>query len=148
MLHRRRENLTGFVAECGPVLVEFIELIGWPDPDTIAHNPDRFLVVLDGWLRDVTVEPDDRVWLTVRVTYYVGALLIQRFGGCWFVEDDPASSFFGHYVVGRFESGASGAATTSPFHVAEMFLDEPAGRSLVELMQRLEAGLRHPRGTA
>ena len=143
-LRRRRENLPAFVAECGPVLADLVERIGWPDPDTIQHNPDRFLAVLDRWLRDVTVEPEDRVWLAARVTYYVGALLIQRCGGCWLVEEDPASPYFAHYVVGRLDRGASGLIGTSPFLIADRFLSEPPGRSLVALMQEVEHDLRPP----
>jgi hypothetical protein len=94
-------------------------------------------------MRHQRVDPEDRVWTLTRLGYFIGELLIQRLGGCWFLNEIPDSRSFLRYVVGRFTSIRNPHAMSDPFFVADVFLSEPTGRSLSYTVDQVVGELRN-----
>jgi hypothetical protein len=61
--------------------------------------------------------------LITRLGYFVGEYCVQKYSGCWFVDDLGGSRYFGRYVAGRFASVANESAMVDPFLVAQEYVD-------------------------
>jgi hypothetical protein len=139
---RRRSGFNGFVSERMPVLADFAQALDLSNPPMIVADPGLYLLSIDEFMRDQVVERDDRVWMLTRLGYFIGEVLVQRLGGCWFLNEIPDSRYFLRYVVGKFSGVGNPNAMIEPFQVAEALLAEPPGRSLSDIIGEVEAELR------
>lgn len=139
---RRRAGFEAFFQESMPVLVEFMNNLELPEPHMVLRDPDRFLAPVDAWMRNQEVAAEDRVWILTRLGYFIGQLLNARHGGHWFLNEVPDSRYFLRYVVGRFTRIPNPNAMVDPFHVADVYLSQPAGRSLSAFVNEVEQELQ------
>jgi hypothetical protein len=138
-LDARRENIETFLEERFPVLVEFVRLVGFREPHRVLNEPQLFLPVISDWLTDQKVEPEDTVWLSARLMYLVGELLVTRYGGCWRLNEQEGSRYYGRYVVGEFSRIRNSNAQVDPSEVAQAAISREA--NLSELMGSIYAAL-------
>ena len=135
MIKRRKEALPQFVQESVFVLADFAESLGWPGE--LVMQPNQFLSRLDEFMRSQVVGDNDRPWITVRIAYSIGDWLIHNFGGCWHVNENTRSRFFGRYVVGQFTAMPDSEYCVDPFLIAEDYLQQSAGRNLQLLVDQV-----------
>ena len=140
-IDRRNSHFDRFLDERMPVLKDFMERLELPNPAMVLVEAELYLPSVDQWMKDQVVTSNDRAWILTRIGYFIGELLVQRFSGCWFVNDTPDSRFFGRYVVGKFCSPNSRNAMVDPFHVADAYLSHPPARSLTDIIRQVEAEL-------
>lgn len=140
-LKRRKEKQGKFLAERLPVLADFAERLELPNSIMIVNDPASYLPAIDDFMRDQIVEPEDRAWIMTRIGYFIGELLVQRQGGCWFLNEIPDSRFFLRYVVGKFRRGINPYAMVDPFNVADEYLAELPGQSLQNIVNEVESEL-------
>jgi hypothetical protein len=124
-----------------PVLADFMERLELPNPPMVLREAERFLPSVESWLADQEIGPDDMTWLLTRMGYFIGELLVQKFGGCWFVNDAVNSRYFVRYVVGRFTGVKVLRAVIDPFEVAAHYLSQPTGRRLTPVLREVETEL-------
>lgn len=137
-LDRRRREFAVFIEEMEPVLSDFVDRLGLPNPKTAATASEAFLEPIDAFMGNQVISNDDRVWIVTRLGYLIGQILNQRLGGTWLVNDNPNSLLFLRYVVGRFERVKNPQATVDPFDVATAFVSQPPGRSLSGIISEVE----------
>jgi hypothetical protein len=140
--NRRRAGMDAFLAERMPVLRDFAQRLELRDSPMIVADPERFLPSIDAYMKDQVVVPEDRVWILTRVGYLIGEILVQRLSGSWFLNEIPDSRYFLRYVVGRFAGAPNSAAMVDPFQVADVYLSQPAGRSLSAIVKEVGEELR------
>ena len=104
----------------------------------VVAEPDRFVLPVDAFMKEQLVESQDQAWILTRLGYLIGEYLVQKFGGCWYVNDIPDSRFFARYVVGRFARIKNQNVCVDPMAVADEYLSEPPGRSLVATLKKAE----------
>lgn len=138
LLADREAEFDEFLEDRMPVLAEFMEALGLPDPPMVLVEAERYLPPLDLWLKDQDIKADDETWLLTRIGYFIGEYLVQRLGGCWFLNDVPDSKYFARYVVGEFAETPNRNAMVDPFDIASVFIAEPRGRSLSQLVNSVE----------
>lgn len=88
-------------------------------------------------MRDQVVNSDDRTWILVRIAYFIGEVLIERFGGCWFLNEWPDTRYFLCYVVGQFSKPARKNVMVDVFEAASLFVAQPPGRSLTAVIDEI-----------
>lgn len=139
---KRRKAFRSFVADIKPAVLEFAEFIGVENPQTAVEQPENFLKVLEAFLKveDVSeLEQKDKEWLHLRLMYFIGQLLLHRYGGIWFLNENLEAKSFLRYVVGYFERGAVPKnLSVDPFSVVEDFLALPPERSLILTIKEVE----------
>lgn len=138
----RREEFERFIAERMPVLADFADALGLKQPTMIVAQPEHYLPSIDLFMEKQVIRPDDRNWILTRIGYFIGELLVDRLGGCWFLNEIADSRYFLRYVVGQFARVQNPNAMVDPFYVAVVFVDQPPGRRLAALVQEVEAELR------
>jgi hypothetical protein len=85
------------------VLVDFVGKLGVNPAHEVLRHADHFVKHPDEGLRSTAmIDEQDRTWLRARMGYFIGAYLVQKHSGCWYVNDIKGSRYFGRYVVGRF----------------------------------------------
>jgi hypothetical protein len=136
-----QEQFEQFLAERMPVLVQFAEALGSPEPHRILNEPHLFAAGISDWLAHQTVGDEDRPWLLSRLGYFIGEYLVIRFGGLWFVCEAADSKFCGRYVVGQFTDVKNTKALADPFEVAVASL-EPGAPALQELLAEVSHALQ------
>jgi hypothetical protein len=141
-LERRKAAFDVFFRESMPVLAEFVELLGLPDPCLVINEPDRFLPPVAEWVDRQEVSNDDRDWIAARLGYFIGYVLAARLGGHWMVVEDPDSPLFARYVVGGFVAPRNPLAIADPFAMAIAYLECAPPRNLVNLIWENEARLK------
>jgi hypothetical protein len=139
---RLRGKMEQFLAERMPLLADFAERLELKDSVMIVIDPEKFLEPVDEFMRYQVVEPEDRGWTLTRLGYFIGELLVHRLGGCWFLNEIPDSRYFLRYVVGRCTGISNSDAMIDPFYVADVYLSEPAGRSLSNFLDQVTGELR------
>ena len=137
-IERRRTGFGQFFEELMPVLADFMERLHIPDAPMVVAEPDRFVRPVDAFMKDQVIGADERSWIVTRIGYLIGEWLVQRLGGCWFVNDVPDSLYFAHYVVGQFTRIRNQNAMVDPMAVADAYVSEPPGRSLVATLCEIE----------
>jgi hypothetical protein len=142
LLVERRKRFNRILAEQSPVLHEFAEVLELPNPPMILVEPDDYVAPIAQFMRDQTVEEDDRVWIITRLGYFIGEVLCKRLGGCWFLNDWPGTRYFLRIVVGRFGAGTRPNVMADPFEAASEFVAHPPGRDLGKYIDEIEAGCR------
>jgi hypothetical protein len=139
---RRKAMLDEFVSESMPVMADFAERLGLPEPTMIVNDPESYLPAIDAFMRNQVVKPDDRVWIITRLMYIVGEVLIQRLGGIWLLNDIPDSKFFLKYVVGDFSGIKRAGSQADAGAVAHRYvMSDPPRRSLVDMIDETVADL-------
>lgn len=138
LLDRRRIGFDVFLNERMPVLTDFMRLVELPDPALVLVQADQYLPAINQWLKTQAIEPADRTWILTRIGYFIGEYLVQRLGGCWFLNEVSDSRYFGRYVVGQFVRASNPNAMVDPFTVADICVTEPPGRSLLSLLESVE----------
>ena len=142
-LNRRKADFDAFYDGLLPELVEFAGHMGFDSPHLVLNEAPRFADGLDQALRDLAIESSgDRVWLLLRVGYFVGEYFVQTYGGYWFVNDIAGSRYFARYVVGGFRNISPSTAMLDPFLIAQEFVDTPVPRSLSALIASADGELR------
>jgi hypothetical protein len=134
----RREKFKAFLAERLPVLTEFMQFLQLRDASLVLVTAEKFLSPLEHWMKAQVVQTEDRVWILTRLGYFIGEYLVQRHGGCWFLNELPHSRYFGRYVVGRFCNAQNENAMVDPFVVADAYLAERPGVTLSGLLAEVE----------
>ncbi|UQV44283.1 hypothetical protein KIV45_20940 [Janthinobacterium lividum] len=86
-------------------------------------------------------DPADRQWLIARVGYFAGEVLVQQYGGCWYVNEVVGSRYFAHYVVGKFVGIDNATMMVDPFELAQVYVDTPAPRALIPLLAEVRAAV-------
>lgn len=137
-LSRRREGFKAFLAERMPVLADFMQSLELSDPALVLVDAATFLAPLENWMKAQVVQAEDRVWILTRLGYFIGEYLIQRRGGCWFLNELPDSKYFGKYVVGRFARARNSNAMVDPFVVANAYLADRATVKLSAVLGQVE----------
>ena len=138
---RRRAEYQGFVDECVPVLVDFVDSLGLQDSARIAIDPWRFLLPIESFIQYQDIGREDRIWILTRLGYFIGELFVTRYRGIWVLNEVPDSNFFLQYVVGRFSLLGNPDAMVNPFGVADDFLAIPKGRCLSDFIGKVEEEL-------
>ncbi len=138
----RRGRFDTFLAERMPVLAEFAEDLGAPEPLLIVAEPSAFISLVDAFMQDQVVEPEHRIWILTRLGYFFGELLVERFGGCWLINEVPESRTFLRFVVGCFARIDNASAMVDPFEVMDAYLAKGPGRDLAGLLDEVERELK------
>lgn len=145
-LARARELFDGMKAEMLPVLADLTDRLGLADPPPGEPFASAHFEALDRWMASQVVGSDEQGWMLVRAAYLLGAVLVERWGGSWFVDDEVESLTFARVVVGRF-ARSERDVYVDPFELAAGYVAAPPGRSLGRLVEELEAELRKPPST-
>jgi hypothetical protein len=133
LLTRRRAGLSLFADESKPVLREFATDLGALRPEDISLDPLRFSDLIDRWCSQQELSDDDAIWLTTRIAYFLGAVIIHRYRGTWDVCDHPGHGTYGRYVV------SAQGKHFDVFDAAHSFVGSPPPRSLREAIASLRA---------
>jgi hypothetical protein len=107
----RREAFERFLQEETPAIEDLRTFVGGELRQHLDFSIES-LSKLDAFLGNLTRDPewvssplfepyvdDIRVWLTVRVAYYLAACLRCRYGATWRLEEDPDAPFRGAPVL-------------------------------------------------
>jgi hypothetical protein len=140
-LKRGRETFDDMVNDRLEMLPEFMEFVGFAEPEWVLNHADRYLPALDEWLTDQVITEDDRYYLLQCLGYFIGEYFIQRYDGQWDLNDIPDSRFFGHVVVWGFSQLNKPGAMVEPFSVANDLTLMPPGRSLTRMISEVEEAL-------
>lgn len=142
LLQKRMNDFEGFYKSLLPSLVEFIGLLGISPAHEVLKSAAQFSPLVERATQNMVSESEeDRVWLITRMAYFIGEVFVQRFGGCWFVDELPDTKYFAHYVVGKFGAGIKSNAMIDPFEIATVYVDGPFPRNLNELLSSVEVAL-------
>jgi hypothetical protein len=145
-LESRRSKFGAFVRESDPVLVDFLQRLEFPDPHVVLQDATKYVAPIDAWLRDQTIDPSDRIWILSRIGYFLGELLKQKYGGEWFIDEDPESPYFLQYVMGKFTRATRPFMKLPPFALADFYLSQPPGRSFQNILARVDREFNPPCG--
>ncbi len=142
---KRRKAFRSFVAGIKPAIIEFAGFVGVENPQTAVDKPEKFLQVLELFLKNQDIselDREDQQTFHTMLMYYVGELLLYRHGGIWFLNENPDSESFLHYVVGYFErDGVSKELFLDPFNIIQGFMQTKIGRSLTEIIREAEENI-------
>ena len=142
LLEKRNAGFQQFYQELMPVLVDFIENLGIKPAHEVLKHAGQFVPHLDQALQAMAVaDEQDRIWLLTRMAYFIGEYFVQRYGGCWYVNEIQGSRYFGRYVVGRFARLDSAIPMLDPFLVAQDYVNTPIPRHLEKLLAKVDADL-------
>jgi hypothetical protein len=147
-LMQRKAGFEDFYKQLIPALVDFVQKMGINPAHEVLNHAPNYLPFLASALRDVSVASDaDRTWLLPRVAYFIGEYFVQRYGGCWYVNDIEGSRYFARYVVGRFSKLLNPSTMLDPFEAAREYVDSPPPRDLEKLTEMIDAELaKQPTG--
>jgi hypothetical protein len=138
----RLASFDTFHAELAPVLIEFIDALGIEPAQEVLKQAGHYLPYVEQALCDMAIaDAEDRTWLLVRMTYYIGEVFAQQYGGHWYVNEMPGARSAGRYVVGRFSAFANDTLMVDPFELASAYVDLPCPRPLAALVAAVESGL-------
>jgi len=140
-IEKQKERFDSFREERMPVLHDFSQKIGFQNPHEILVNPEAFLDPVSNWLSEQEVSEDTMSWIIVRIGYFLGELFVERHDGCWSVCEVPDSKYYGHYVVGEFSTFNNSNALFAPMESAFELANEPQGRSLTAIVNKIEGAL-------
>ncbi len=141
-LSKSKATFGEFIVNGPAILQDFFLKMGFVDALDLASNAEKFLERFDLALRNEEFIPEMRAWILMRIGFYLGEVLRQKFRGRWMIDQDPDSLYFAHWVVGDFENLPVIASRVSPLAVAAYFVDGPTPRSLTKTYALTERGLR------
>ena len=149
LLERRKAEFDQFFEELMPALVNFMGAMGIRPAHEVLRSAGSYVNYLGASLEQLDISnQQDRSWLIARVGYFIGEYFAQKHGGCWLVDENLGSQFFGRYVVGRFTELTRSEFTIDPFLVSMKFVDSPAPRSLADLLTSIDSELTGQKSTA
>jgi hypothetical protein len=138
----RQAKFDNFYAELAPVLIDFIDVLGIEPAQEVLKQAGDYLPYVEKALADMAIaDDDDRLWLQVRMMYYIGEYFAQQYGGYWFVNETPGSPMFGRCVVGKFSRFPNASIMVDPFEIASAYVDLPCPRLLADLVAEVEMRL-------
>ena len=142
---RRRKSFDSFLSGINPAIKEFASFIGIENPQNALDKPEKFLEVLEFFFKNQDIGELDieaRETLHLMLMYFVGELLLARYGGNWFLNENPDSESFLHYVVGYFEKDIiSEELFLDPFNIVKVFIQTNIGRSLIKTIKEAEESI-------
>ena len=142
MLIKRKAGFDAFYNELIPALVDFVRRIGIQPAHEVLNHAVQYAPYLARALRDMEVdEEQDRMWLLTRMGYFIGEYFVQKYGGCWYVNDVEGSRYFARFVVGQFARIDKQSLMVDPFEVAQVYVDARAPRDLDVLLSEVEVQL-------
>ncbi|WP_139382849.1 hypothetical protein [Luteibacter sp. 22Crub2.1] len=142
LLQQREAGFDEFYGALLPSLVEFVGNMGITPAHEVLKHAVAFAPMLSESLREVDVsDQEDRSWLILHAGYFIGEFFVQRYRGCWYVNDIQGSRYFARYVVGRFLDLNNSALMIDPFFVAQSYVDSSAPRNLEEMLSAVNAEL-------
>lgn len=142
LLAERQATFREFEAERLPALIGFIETIGIAPAKHVSANAAAYLPHLTKVLSEMRCESDrERTVLSARVSEYIGEYFAQKFGGSWYVNDEPGGPTFARYLVGRFKTAPGSSAYIDPFEVGMAFARLRRPRDLAGLIAVAERQL-------
>lgn len=143
LLRTRKNDFDSFYKSLLPALVEFVALVGISPSHEVLKKAEQFVPLVARATQGMPIESqEDRTWLITRMGYFVGEVFVQRFGGCWFVDELPDTKYFARYVVGKFGAGINSNAMIDPFEISTAYVDDAPPRNLGELLSEVETALR------
>jgi len=142
-IETQKERFDSFREERMPVLHDFSQKLGLSNPHEILINPDPFLPPINNWLSEQEIPEDAQNWILVRIGYFIGELLIEKYDGCWSVCETSSSRYYGHYVVGDFSLVNTPNAMVAPMEAAFELINQPKGRSLTNIVNEIELSLKN-----
>ncbi len=143
LLKKRNDGFDDFYDSMLSGLVEFVDVLGISPPHEVLKHAVQFVPLVAQATHQMPVESGDhKVWFVTRMTYFVGEVFVQKFGGCWFVNDAPESRYFARYVVGQFKRDAKSSAMIDPYEIALAYVDGALPRDLEALLGEVEVALR------
>ncbi|WP_326609574.1 hypothetical protein OG949_04990 [Streptomyces scopuliridis] len=122
-------------------VVHLAEVAEIQPPQELLEEPRIGLATLDSLFEHEDIEAinhEDATWITSHLLAYVAIYLIKKFEGRWAVDTDRESPTYARYLV---ELPAPYGGESVRIDVAQevhTFLHEPMGRSLLQLVIRLE----------
>mgnify|MGYP003668084495 FL=1 len=140
-LGRRKAQFNSFFEERMPVLTDFIERLELPNAPMVLVEANTFMPALSQYMESQQIDGEDRTWILTRIGYFIGEWLVQRYGGGWYLNEVPDTRYFLRYVVGRFSGIPNQNAMIDPFSIAELFVDSPCPRSLVNMLADVDSEL-------
>lgn len=144
ILQKRKNNFNNFLEERMPVLRDFMQGIGIPEPHMVLLDAESFISPLNSYLQDQKIMIDDKNWILTVIGYFIGELFVQKYDGYWFLNEKPEASSFLKYVVGGFENIDCSLAI-DPFETAKDYVEEGTGRNLEKYINEIEIQLRAKR---
>lgn len=143
LLRKRKDDFDSFYKSLLSGLVEFVGLLGISPAHEVLKKAEQFISLVERATQGMAVESqEDRAWLITRAGYFIGEVFVQRFAGCWFVDELPETKYFARYVVGKFGVGIKSNAMIDPFEIATAYVDGALPRNLGGLFGEVEAALR------
>ena len=143
LLTKRKQGFDEFYQALIPTLVEFVGAMGVQPAHEVLNNAAHFAPYLDKSLREMAVSSEKaRGWLLLRVGQFVGEFFVQKYGGCWYVNEIEDSRYFARYVVGRFSRLNNSIPMLDPFEVAQSFVDSPTPRHFELLLSEVDSELK------
>ena len=135
----RQASFDHFHAELAPVLVDFIDALGIEPAREVLRQAGHYLPYVERALSEMAIaDEDDRNWLLVRMSYFVGEYFAQQYGGVWLIDEAAGSRSFGRCVVGKFSNGGP---LVDPLAIASAYVALPCPRPLAALVAAAEASL-------
>jgi hypothetical protein len=126
-----------------PALVDFIEKMGVTPAHQVLKHAAQYVPYLERSLENMVVkDEEDRMWLLIRMGYFIGEYFAQQYGGCWYVNDLPGSRYFSRYVVGKFSKWNHPTLMIDPFEVSKIYVETPVPRRLENLLKEVERELK------
>ena len=139
LLEKRKAAFHQFYHELMPALVDFVEKMGINPAHEVLKKAEQFVPYLDRALQAMVVANEqDRSWLLARMGYFIGEYFVQKYGGCWYVNEIQGSRYFGRYVVGKFSGLNNPIPMLDPFSIAQDYVDARAPRYLRKLLTDAE----------
>ena len=144
LLKNRKANFPEFYDTLIPTLVGFLDAMGIQPSHEALKNAVKFAPHLEHALQKMAIETSkERGWLLLRTGQFIGEYFVQKYSGCWYVNEIEGSRYFGRYVVGRFASLKNMVPMLDPFQIAQVYIDTPTPRYLEKLLQEVDAELVH-----
>lgn len=140
-LGRRKAQFDSFLEQRMPVLTNFIERLELPNAPLALVEADTFLPAISQYMESQRIDAGDRTWILTRIGYFIGEWLVQRYDGCWYLNEAPDTRYFLRYVVGKFTGISNQNAMIDPFSIAEEFVDSPCPRNLINVLADVDSEL-------
>lgn len=122
-------------------VVRLAEVLDISPPEELLNDPRTGLAKLDALYEYEDVEEigeEDAVWVTSQLLAYVATYLIRKFDGRWVVDTDRSSPSYARYLVALPAPRGGEDVCIDVGEEVDSFLHEPAGRSLLKFVIRLE----------
>ncbi len=139
LLEKRKAGFDMFYRELVPALVDFVAKMGINPAHEVLKNAVQFAPYLDRALQGMAMaNKQNELWLLTRLGYFIGEYYVQKYGGCWYLNEVQGSRYFGRYVVGKFTSLNNPALMLDPFQVSREYTEQQTPRKLEQLLTEVD----------